>query len=316
MSAFDTIAPGERGGARPPLARALDALSARAAAGPDRLRVWSLVVTFFGDAVAPRGGVIRLGALQQVTERLGVEPGALRTAMSRLARDGWLTRERRGRASFYALTPAKQAETDAAARRIYAPGPPEWDGGWRVALIHAPEADARAAIAARLAARGFGRVGEAWLRPRRENAAPLVAEPGVSWFDAPGEDARPDLEALSEAWSDPEAERRMEAALTLCAALASALDAAPPSDPLDAMAARCLLLHHWRRAALRGPDLPLALRPARWRGEEARAAVRRLYWRLLPASERWLDGCEGRPDGPLPPASPALAARFGGPPAA
>ncbi len=32
--------------------------------GRERLRVWSIVITVYGDAVAPRGGTIGLGALQ------------------------------------------------------------------------------------------------------------------------------------------------------------------------------------------------------------------------------------------------------------
>ncbi|MET0169130.1 MAG: phenylacetic acid degradation protein, partial [Aliihoeflea sp.] len=57
-----------------------------------RLRVGSLVVTMFGDAIAPRGGRVALGVLQDLMGRLRVEPGALRTAMSRLASDGWVIR--------------------------------------------------------------------------------------------------------------------------------------------------------------------------------------------------------------------------------
>ena len=110
--------------ASPSFSAALDALLAELSAGPGRLRAWSLAVTLFGDAAAPRGGALRLGAVQAVLGRLGVEPGALRTAMSRLARDGWLARERRGRASFYSLTAARAEELAAATRRIYAAGPP------------------------------------------------------------------------------------------------------------------------------------------------------------------------------------------------
>ena len=52
-----------------------------------RPRVWSLVVTIFGDAVLHRGGCIATLRLQELLERVGIEAGALRTALSRLARD-------------------------------------------------------------------------------------------------------------------------------------------------------------------------------------------------------------------------------------
>jgi phenylacetic acid degradation operon negative regulatory protein len=58
--------------------------------------------------------------------------------------------------------------------------------------------------------------------------------------------------------------------------------------PLDAVAARTLLLHDWRRIVLRAPGLPLALLPRDWPGEEARSLTRELYGRLAEPSESWL----------------------------
>ncbi|MCP4183007.1 MAG: hypothetical protein GY761_06780 [Hyphomicrobiales bacterium] len=49
------------------------------------------MVTIFGDAIVPRGDVMRPGALQQITDHIGISNNALRTAMSRLASDGWLS---------------------------------------------------------------------------------------------------------------------------------------------------------------------------------------------------------------------------------
>ena len=50
--------------------------------GEERLRVWSLIITVFGDAIVPRGGRIPLQALQEILARLGIEPGAVRTALT------------------------------------------------------------------------------------------------------------------------------------------------------------------------------------------------------------------------------------------
>ncbi|MEO0679754.1 MAG: PaaX family transcriptional regulator C-terminal domain-containing protein [Pseudomonadota bacterium] len=290
-----------------PAPDALSALLLRLGAGPGRLRAWSLVITVFGDAVAPRGGVLRLAALQDVVGHLGVEPGALRTAMSRLARDGWLERERRGRASFYALTAAKREELQAATRRIYAAGPPDWAGAWRLAAL-GPEADA-----APLRAAGFAEAAPGlMLRPETAQAPPAPRPAGVSLFETPPGAAALDPDLLRRAWPEAVARPRLAEAAAAVEAL-SPWAAAQPA-PLDALAARALLLHLWRRAALASAELPQALRPADWPGETARQAVRRLYWRLAPASERWLDACDGGPEGALPPLDPAFAARFGGPP--
>ncbi|MGB3316724.1 MAG: PaaX family transcriptional regulator C-terminal domain-containing protein, partial [Albidovulum sp.] len=56
--------------------------------------------------------------------------------------------------------------------------------------------------------------------------------------------------------------------------------------PLDAMAARVLLIHRWRRIVLRYPALPDCLMPATCTGLNGRVAA--AYNLLLPASELWL----------------------------
>jgi phenylacetic acid degradation operon negative regulatory protein len=284
----------------------LDAALADLAAGPERLRVWSLVVTIFGDAAAPRGGALRLGAVQEVAARLGVEAGALRTAMSRLARDGWLARDRRGRASFYSLTAARQAELAAATRRIYAPGPPDWDGGWRLAVAPAAAGPALRAEGYAAAAPGL------WLRPGRPGEGAGAAPPGASLFRVPAGAAEVSPALIAAAWPEAAAAARFRALIDRLRPLEGA--AAPA--PLDALAARVLTLHLWRRAVLAAADLPLALRGPDWPGEAARAAVRALYWRLAGPAEAWLDRCDGGPEGALPPPGPGFAARFGGPPRA
>ena len=55
-------------------------------------RTGSLVVTVFGDAIVPRGGSVWLGTLLAFFETLDIGSGVVRTAMSRLAADGWLER--------------------------------------------------------------------------------------------------------------------------------------------------------------------------------------------------------------------------------
>ncbi len=79
---------------------------------------------------------------------------------------------------------------------------------------------------------------------------------------------------------------------------------------LQALVARVLLVHEYRRVVLRHPPLPAALVPADWPGEAARALCGRLYAALLPASEQWLDAHGARAEGALPAAGAALARRF------
>ncbi|MCV3241124.1 PaaX family transcriptional regulator C-terminal domain-containing protein [Mesorhizobium sp. ZC-5] len=251
-----------------------------------RLRVWSLVITIFGDAIVPRGGQVPLTVLQEIMGRLKVEPGALRTALSRLAADQWVTREKDGRNSLYALDEHGRHAFDLATRRIYAAGPPDWDGTWAVAIVP-PGNGKDSARAAALTEAGFVEAGGGtWLRPETARSPdadaalagmlvfrqrPLQTPPGAAGF-----------------WRVEETARAYEAFATAMSPLAKALEDGAAS-PLEAMAARALLIHDWRRIVLHDPGLPAALLPQGWPGDDARAIARGIYAKLARPSERWLD---------------------------
>ena len=83
-----------------------------------------------------------------------------------------------------------------------------------------------------------------------------------------------------------------------------------PASPLEAVIARVLLVHEFRRVALRDPMLPPALYPAAWPGSEARRLVSAIYNRLLADSEAWLDRNATTRSGALPTPDRDLARRF------
>lgn len=288
--------------------RSLDALIERFHAG-ERLRVWSFLITIFGDAIVPRGGMVGMTALQDITDRMRISPGALRAALSRLAKDGWVERERHGRKSYYRLTPESAALFAEAARRFYAPGPPAWNGDWLIAIAPEESAAERDERIAQLTGKGFVRLSNGlFVRPETAD----TETPSDAWSDMFVLDARatamPDW--VLQACSDPEIDVAYAVLSATIAPLEDALEAGGILSPLDAMVARILLIHEWRRVILRDVNLPAALRPADWSLEETRALVGTLYGRLLSPSERWLDTCDGRPDGSLPAAEPGLRRRF------
>ncbi|MFZ2101530.1 MAG: PaaX family transcriptional regulator C-terminal domain-containing protein [Oricola sp.] len=271
--------------------------------GRQRLRVWSVIVTVFGDAVVPRGGSIPLQALQEIMGRLGIEAGAVRTALSRLASEGWVTRERAGRLSHYSLVKRGQRAFDEATQRIYAAGPPEWEGRWTVAIPVGQDANG-AALA--LEAAGFVSRSGTWLRPEAKGARPvpeglehflvLQDQPGVAPIDAY---RLWDLENVAEAVGD---------FLESLRPLVAALDSGAVPSPIDALALRTLLIHEWRRIVLRAPALPIELLPPSWPALEGRVRLKAVYGRLVGPSEDWLTQA-GLP--PLVDPS-AFAARFDG----
>jgi phenylacetic acid degradation operon negative regulatory protein len=270
----------------------MDAPSRPAEAALDRLitrlhergrpRVWSLVITVFGDAVVPRGGRVALQALQDIMGRLRIEAGALRTAMSRLAADHWVTRERDGRNSFYRLAEEGRHAFDLATRRIYVGGPPDWDGTWTVAVAPpASDGDLRA----RMEEAGFLPVeGSVYLRPGN---IPVIAGELAGMLVIHGSSAE-HPEAMRMLWPSGEVAAAYSAFIEVYQPLSRALKRGGVFRPLDAIAARTLLLHDWRRIVLRDPGLPLALLPKDWPGEQARSLARDIYRRLAEPSEAWL----------------------------
>ena len=265
--------------------------------GPSR--TWSLIITLYGDAVMPRGGRLWLGTLLEIFAALEIGGNVVRTAMSRLAADGWLERNRVGRNSYYQLAEKGRATFDAASSRIYGAHQPEWDGAFRLAVLAGAEREpARAA----LEAAGYG----------------LLA-PGVLVAAAPHGPA-PDGTILLHAHTDPASARQLAAQIwptarledgyrRFLAAFAPLAEGLVLPD-LQALLARLLLIHEYRRLILRDPLLPDTLLPPAWPGHAARALCATLYGRLLPGSERWLDQHAVNEAGALPPPSEDLRNRF------
>ena len=131
-----------------PLARIVDQLKREPS------RTGSLVITAFGEAIVPRGGSVWLGTLLTFFEALDIDSGVVRTAMSRLAADGWLARSKVGRNSFYRLAEKGRETFVTAMRHVYHPHTPDWTGRFELLLIG--NGDDREASREALKAAGFG----------------------------------------------------------------------------------------------------------------------------------------------------------------
>ena len=246
---------------------ALDTALAALHAAPSR--TGSVIVTIYGDAILPRGGSLALADLLALMARLGIAEGVVRTAVSRLAQDGLLLGRRAGRRSAYALTPRGEAEFEAAIPLIYGAPANAWDGKLRLAFPEHP------ADRAALEAQGF-----ATLSP----GVMLATTPARHALDAAGEPGTM-RNLAARAWPLD----RLGALYEDFVALFAEMSPAPDTTPIDAMAARILLIHAWRRIALRDPRLPAALLPIAWPGAQARTLCAKLYAALEPGSELWLD---------------------------
>ncbi|MFC3230527.1 phenylacetic acid degradation operon negative regulatory protein PaaX, partial [Marinibaculum pumilum] len=293
-----------------------------------RLRAGSFIITTFGDVVAPRGGTVSLASLIRFLQPFGINDSQVRTAVSRLAADGWLQGQRRGRNSFYGLTEPGARRFAAATRRIYDAGELEWEGRWQV-VIYPDGGPARDALRRELGWAGFGALAPGlFLHPNPPEGAVQAA---LEVLDLTGRavviDGRRGQDALPETlhltaqgcWALDGVAEAYAAFAERFAALAASLAGDGPSQPpaslphpAAALQARVLLIHDYRRALLRDPLLPSDFLPADWPGHAARQRAMAIYRALAPAAEAGIDALLTGPDGPLPAPSAAFRQRFGG----
>nr|WP_255720636.1 PaaX family transcriptional regulator C-terminal domain-containing protein [Acuticoccus kalidii] len=260
------------------------------------VRTWSLIVTIYGDCVMPRGGELWLGTLTDLLAALDVEPGSTRTAMSRLARDGFLRRKRVGRTSHYALSEPAIAVSHEAETVIYRTRAPHAAPGWDLVVALPPHRpDRKALIEAGYESASPG----LFVRPRRTDGAAQPAN--AIHLHAAGDD-----DALARAvYPLDDIAARYHAFIRASEGLSRH---AHDAGPLEALAIRVMLVHAFRRIALRDPHLSSTALPADWPADEAYKAFSTLYLVLRPLSETWLDANGQNASGPLP--APDIAHRF------
>lgn len=272
-------------------------LSLALADGPQgAMRAWSLAVSFLGDCIEPRGGRVGMATITELLAAYGIDNGVVRTSLSRLASDGWVTREKVGRNSFYALTPLALAETQSAARRIYAPEHPSAPCGWRI--YAAPEGGAEERRRERIvfARHGAGTLDKhVYILP--DTASLAAPAPAIVLSAAPLADEA-SRKLVSQAFALAEIEREYAA---FSAAYAPLVGKVGRIGGFDALALRVLLVHRFRRIVLRDPGIPSRYLLPRWPGLVARETAAALWRALFAQSERWLDANARSPEGDLPP---------------
>ena len=292
--------------------------------GTDPPRAKSLVMTIFGDAIAPHGGRLWLGSLIELVAPLGATDRLVRTSVFRLVQEGWLVASREGRRSSYALLPEAEPRFARANRRIYAPPGVDWDGRWTLLLAPNGSIDTalRAAVRKELEWEGFAMLAPGLL------AHPAADPDGVAEVlrrvegggrifvcaatELPGVGARPLAELVREGWDLSGIVAGYRGFIDTFAPLLDLLQTGPAPEPQQAFVMRSLLIHAYRRVQLHDPMLPLALLPQPWPGSEAYALAQAIYRHVWEPAERHLMDVLRREDAAAPAADAGLAARFGG----
>lgn len=260
----------------------------------------SALFDLYGDHLRPRGGRATVAALVRLLAPLGIAAPAVRTAVSRMVRQGWLHPLRLPTGPGYGITLKAARRLDAAGARIYrtqrvgGPGG-TWTGRFDLITLEPPaHRGARAKLAANLGFLGYGSIdASTWIAPRPgEGVDTLLREAGVQFdrFTAEhsggtagvlGLVARAwDLESIAKAYGE------------FVERLSPLVGGVGPQTPDEqAYAVRFTLVHAWRAFLFRDPQLPPALLPERWAGTAAAAFFDHHALRLRPAADRFVDAC-------------------------
>src|SRR5690606_42077246 len=98
----------------------------------------SALFDLYGDYLRARGGQAPVAALVKLLAPLGIAAPAVRTAVSRMVRQGWLTPVRLPAGPGYTLTPKAVRRMDGAAPRIYRTGQHAGNGQFDLSLVVDP----------------------------------------------------------------------------------------------------------------------------------------------------------------------------------
>lgn len=287
------------------------------------VRAGSLIISIFGDAIAPHGGSVWLGSLINVLQPFGINQRLVRTSVFRLAKEGWLQSTQIGRRSYYSLTAQGRTRFQDASRRIYSSPRQQWDGEWTLVMLAGVDGGNREDIRRELGWLGFGSFSSNVLahpapdiKIVEERLATLAGNRQVLMMRAreiENGEREAHLQALvSEAWNLQDLDDRYDEFLQRFRPVFQAIRSSNNPSPLTAFQLRTLLIHEYRKILLRDPFLPAALLPERWNGVSAYQLCRNIYSRVAAPTEVFLTDSMENADGPLPPASGLFHERFGG----
>lgn len=289
-----------------------------------KLRANSIIITVYGDSIAPHGGTVWLGSFIRLVESLGLNQRMVRTSVFRLVKEKWLVSEQIGRKSFYSLTASGRRRFEHAYRRIYDEPQTQWEGGWQIALITSGKLShsQRDGLRKDLLWEGFGVIAPGVLAHPSDSSASLteiLRENEVHDLVVVMQahtlgalSSRPLQELVRECWNLDVIAQDYQRFIKRFQPVLRSLKTSRAIDPEQCFVVRTLLMHEFRRVLLRDPQLPQQLLPKDWPGETARRMCRDLYSLTQCDAEQYLMDVLETIEGPLPQPADYFFQRFGG----
>ncbi len=286
------------------------------------MRAGSLIITVFGDAVAPRGGTVWIGSLIRVLSDFGVSERLVRTSVFRLTRGDWLEVDQVGRRSYYSLTTNGILRFEQATQRIYGEPRQSWSGEWCLVLLADLDAEQKDTVRRELGWLGFGAISTNVLA----HPSPAVAELEqtlqqigierdlvVMLGRTLGNNQDDAMRALvHKSWNLDDIDRGYAEFVARFRPVFRAVKKGRNCDGRTAFQIRTLMIQEYRRILLRDPLVPAEMLPAGWQGTAAYQLCRNLYRLIFAPADEFMTREFETADGPLPPPAPQFFERFGG----
>ena len=262
-----------------------------------RVHARSALFDLFGDHLRSRGGQAPVAALVRILAPLGVSAPSVRTAISRMVRQGWLTPVELDTGRGYALTDRARHRLDDAAGRIYRTRESGWKGSWDLlVLTSGPARAGRERIRSGLSFLGYAALADGtWISPYASpEVDQVLAAEGATAQRFEAYDGDPtalareawDLEALGAAYASWHDQARR-----LVAEPEGVLGVESAAEDERAFVVRSHLVHEWRKFLFTDPGLPVELLPRDWPGHAAARFFAEEAARLLPDAARFVDRC-------------------------
>lgn len=211
-------------------------------------RVWSLLVTVFGELARAPDARISGALLRHLSDLIGFKPEAVRVALHRLRKDGWIESQRHGRNSDYGLTTWGRDQSAAASPRIYATAQLA-QTAWL--SIHEPGQ-----------AQHDTNAEGTWITPTLFLAPARGADATVLSVEIPPTSTLPDW--MVRRLCDDATIARARALSDVLDLIAAQHDLPSRLGPCELAVLRVLIVHDWRRIALKTPVLPDHIYPPQW----------------------------------------------------
>ncbi len=256
----------------------------------------SALFDLYGDHLRARGGEAPVAALVRLLSALGIAAPAVRTAVSRMVGQGWLTPVTLAQGPGYALTPMGIHRLEDAGQRVYRSSDLEWDGRWHLLVTsRVASRTTRQRLDAQLPFLGYAKVADRmWVAPRpHEDAEGVILGEGLrvqrfmATHEGPEAGVGSVTDMVTRAWELDSLGLAYEQWL----AEATDLLGKEPADDEAAFAVRSELVHGWRKFLFRDPGLPRLLLPTDWPGTAAADYFAAESARLLPAAARHVTAC-------------------------